>query len=198
MRSTDAVPSSPVPVVPTSRLGRVRVPTLQRFSHHLPVSHRSGVRGQDRVGFTSETMLYMVPTARAVILGLCLVWATASVAGASEAGSAGSVSQSTAANTCTSGTTTQHGKEGMELLTRLLSSCDIPPFGNQPYDTGWSAAQGTTPLSVTCPIADLAKAPSNGFASTIFSPDSTVLRNCLSRSSLLKAPGGNSQPWSRR
>ena len=61
----------------------------------------------------------------------------------------------------------------MELLTRLLSSCDIPPFGNQPYDTGWSAARGTTPLSVTCPIADLAKAPSHGFASTIFSPDST-------------------------
>ena len=39
-----------VPVVPTSRLRRVRIPTLQRFSHHLPVSHRSGVLGYSRAG----------------------------------------------------------------------------------------------------------------------------------------------------
>jgi hypothetical protein len=74
---------------------------------------------------------------------------------------------------CTPGTTTSHGPVGADLKGDLLSSCEIPPYGKSVVNGGWSAAQGTTPFSVTCPAADLSKVPSLGFASTIFSPDST-------------------------
>jgi hypothetical protein len=73
-------------------------------------------------------------------------------------------------------------QEGSALLAKLISSCEIPPFGKQPDGLGWSAALGSSPLSLTCPIADLSGAPSRGFGSTIGVPG--PLRYALSTHSL--------------